>query len=278
MNSYIDSNINVNDGRTGKDANSILSSIHTFDASTRCTDATFQPCSPRALVNHKAVVDSFRSIYSINKDRGQGEAVAIGRYSEDVSYGGNPWYLTTLAAAEQLFDAVYQWENQSYIVVNSISLEFFRDLLPSISIGTYTKRSETFGSIVNAVRSYADGFITIVKDFTPNNGSMSEQFDKKTGSPKSAVHLTWSYAAFLGAAVRRAGIVLPTWGETRSTIVPSVCERAPVCNSNITFNLHNVTVSNEKIFVVGSITELANWSPAGGIPLRSPEVNSSDPI
>ncbi|WP_412509946.1 glycoside hydrolase family 15 protein, partial [Roseovarius sp. SYSU LYC5161] len=60
---YIDSNINVKDGRKGLDANSILSSIHTFDPNSKCTDSTFQPCSSRALANHKAVVDSFRSIY-----------------------------------------------------------------------------------------------------------------------------------------------------------------------------------------------------------------------
>ena len=64
---YIDSNINVNDGRTGKDVNSIISSIHTFDPEADCTDATFQPCSARALANHKAVTDSFRTIYAVNK-------------------------------------------------------------------------------------------------------------------------------------------------------------------------------------------------------------------
>jgi glucoamylase len=84
--SYIDSNINVNDGRTGKDANSLISSIHTFDPQSKCTDATFQPCSSRALANHKAVTDSFRSVYAINKGIPQGQAVAVGRYSEDVYY------------------------------------------------------------------------------------------------------------------------------------------------------------------------------------------------
>jgi glucoamylase len=83
---FIDSNINVNDGRTGKDANSLISSIHTFDPESNCTDATFQPCSSRALANHKAVTDSFRSVYAINEGIAQGQAVAVGRYSEDVYY------------------------------------------------------------------------------------------------------------------------------------------------------------------------------------------------
>lgn len=90
---YIDSNINVNEGRTGKDANSILASIHTFDPSAACDDSTFQPCSSRALANHKAVTDSFRS-YGINSGASAGSAVAVGRYIEDVYYNGNPWYVS----------------------------------------------------------------------------------------------------------------------------------------------------------------------------------------
>jgi glucoamylase len=85
---YIVSNINVNTGRTGKDANSILSSLQTFDINAGCDDATFQPCSPRMLANHKAVADSFRSTYAINKGISAGSAVSIGRYSEDVYYNG----------------------------------------------------------------------------------------------------------------------------------------------------------------------------------------------
>ncbi|KAH6873910.1 putative glucoamylase GMY2 [Thelonectria olida] len=266
---YIDSNINVKDGRTGKDANSILSSIHTFDPRSKCTDATFQPCSARALANHKAVVDSFRSIYSVNKGRSQGQAAAVGRYSEDVYYDGNPWYLTTLAAAEQLYSAIYQWKKQGSITINDISLPFFRDLLPKISTGTYGKNTKTFTAIIKAVQSYADGFVALIDQYTPADGSLAEQFDKNTGAPKSAVHLTWSYAAFVAAAERRTGIVPPTWGETRANTVPSVCEPAPACDSEMTFNLGNVTVSNQKIFVVGSISELANWSPADGIPLQA---------
>lgn len=91
--SYIDSNINlVHDvDRTGKDANSILASIHVFDPEAACDDSTFQPCSSKALANHKAVVDSFRNLYSVNHGIKKGSAVAIGRYAEDIYYDGNPW-------------------------------------------------------------------------------------------------------------------------------------------------------------------------------------------
>lgn len=81
----------ANNGRSGLDANSLLGSIHTFDPSAACDDVTFQPCSSRALSNHKLVVDSFRSVYSINSGITAGSAAAIGRYPEDSYQGGNPW-------------------------------------------------------------------------------------------------------------------------------------------------------------------------------------------
>lgn len=40
---FIVANINQNNGRTGKDANSILSSIQTFDPAAGCDATTFQP-------------------------------------------------------------------------------------------------------------------------------------------------------------------------------------------------------------------------------------------
>lgn len=84
-------NINDNNGRSGKDANTLLGSIHTFDPAANCDDSTFQPCSPKALANHKVLTDSFRSIYAINSGVAEGTAIAVGRYPEDVYQGGNPW-------------------------------------------------------------------------------------------------------------------------------------------------------------------------------------------
>lgn len=87
--SYILSN--TEGGRSGKDINSILTSTHMFDLDVGCDAATFQPCSDLALANHKAVTDSFRSVYPINKGIPAGVGIAVGRYSEDVYMGGNPW-------------------------------------------------------------------------------------------------------------------------------------------------------------------------------------------
>lgn len=80
---------NTGGGRSGKDANTVLASIHTFDPEAGCDDVTFQPCSDKALSNLKVYVDAFRSIYDINSGISSDAAVATGRYPEDSYYNGN---------------------------------------------------------------------------------------------------------------------------------------------------------------------------------------------
>ncbi|KAK6955353.1 glycoside hydrolase 15 protein [Daldinia eschscholtzii] len=222
---YALANINVNNGRSAKDGNSILASIHNFDPALGCDAATFQPCSDRALSSHKVVVDAFRDIYSINAGIPIGSAIAVGRYPEDVYYNGNPWYLLTLAAAEQLYDALYVWQTTGSITVTSTSLSFFRDLIPNIQAGTYKADDDTYTTIYNAVYLYADGFVNVVSQYAESDGAMAEQYERSSGTPLSARDLTWSYAAFLTAAARRAGIVPPSWAGSGSsaTSVPGVC-------------------------------------------------------
>ncbi|GJN74336.1 glucoamylase precursor [Purpureocillium lilacinum] len=227
---YARANINVNNGRAGKDANTILASIHSFDPKLGCDAATFQPCSDRALSNHKATVDSFRT-YKINSGLGKGKAAAVGRYIEDVYYNGNPWYLATLAAAEQLYDALYVWKQAGSVAVTDTSLAFFQDLVPGAAKGTYASGSATFTSIVDAVSAYADGFVNIVATYAAANGSLAEQFSKDDGHPMSARDLTWSYAAFLTAAARRAGVVPPSWANDKATSVPGTCSATSVVGS-----------------------------------------------
>ncbi|KAK7430540.1 glycoside hydrolase 15 protein [Neonectria magnoliae] len=227
---YIDANINTNDGRTGKDANTVLAAIHNFDPSLGCDDATFQPCSQKSLANLKQVVDSFR-FYNINSGISAGTAIAIGRYSEDSYYNGNPWYLNTLAVAEQLYDAIYVWKKAGSITVSDTSLSFFKDLSSSVSAGTYSSSSSTYTTLLNAASTYADGFVNIISKYAATNGSMAEQFSKNNGTPLSADDLTWSYAAFLTAAARRAGVVPPSWASGSSSSVPGTCQATSIAGS-----------------------------------------------
>lgn len=154
-------NSNFGGDRSGKDTNSILATIHIFDRKAGCDDIMFQPCSSRALANHKIVTDSFRSAYTINHGIPRGKPIAVGRYAEDVYYGGNPWYLTTFAAAEQLYDAIYQWKRLGEVSITNISLLFFKDIYEDAQVGSYRSSSSAFAAIIDAVRVYADGYLDI---------------------------------------------------------------------------------------------------------------------
>lgn len=302
--------MDVSHGRAGKDANTILAPIHAFDPALGCDAATFQPCSDRALANHKATVDSFRT-YSINKGAGRGKAAAVGRYIEDVYYGGNPWYLTTLAAAEQLYDAVYVWKQAGSVAVTDTSLAFFRDLVPGAAVGTYSRGSSAFAAIVDAVSDYADGFVAVAAAYTATNGSLAEQYSRDDGRPLSARDLTWSYAALLTAAARRAGVVPPSWSAGSAPSLPQTClatsaagsyapatvtsfppsqtpvtgtptTSAPACKTAtavaVTFRAMARTAYGQTIKMVGSADALGGWDTGRAVALDASEYAPASPV
>lgn len=302
--SYIKSNINLKLARTGKDINSVLASIHNFDASATCDDNTFQPCSSRALANHKAVVDSFRTIYPINKGLPSGYAVAVGRYAEDVFFGGNPWYLATFAAAEQLYNALHQWSNTGSITIDSVSQPFFADHIPNIGQGTYAANSQTYNSIITTIKAYADGFLNITETYAPASGALSEQYSRQNGTQLSAADLTWSYAAFLTVNARRTGQYPANWLTSTGTNLPSKCQPSSATGTYssvtvtafptgtaspttttcatptsiaVTFNEVVTTTYGNVVFITGSIPQLGNWStsPDARIPLSSSKYTDS---
>jgi glucoamylase len=145
-------------------------------------------------------------------------------------------------------------------------------------VGTYAKQSTTYSSIMDAVRSYADGYMAIVQKYAPSNGGLSEQFNKADGSPLSAVDLTWSYAAFLTATERRNGVVSQSWGEPSNNVQPQVCTGSPACNSKTTFNVLANTNFGQNISVVGQLTQLGNWAPASAQALSASQYTISNPL
>lgn len=305
--------VNGGESRSGKDLNSVLASIHTFDPAVGCDSVTFQPCSDKALSNHKAYVDSFRDVYDINKGTEQGKAVAVGRYSEDVYYNGNPWYLANFAAAEQLYDAIYVWKKQESIEVTELSLPFFKDLIPDISTGTYEPSSDTYQQILDAVSAYADGFIDVAAKYTPSDGSLAEQYTRESGEPISAKDLTWSYAAFLSAADRRAGIVPNGWSAENGNKLPDSCSAIQVAGTYtqatattfppnqtpnpaaeapspfptacadstqvfVTFRAKVATEWGQSVKVVGNVPQLGDWNVAKAPRLSASAYTSSNPL
>jgi len=269
---------NTGGGRSGKDANTALASTHTFDPEAGCDATTFQPCSDKALSSLKVYVDSFRSIYGINSGIASDAPVATGRYSEDVYFNGNPWYITTAAVAEQLYDALIVWQQQGEITVTTTSLAFFQQLYPSIQVGTYSSSTidpsslatTTFDSLIAAVRSYADGFLAINAKYTPSNGGLSEQYDRNEGTPLSAYDLTWSYASTLTAFAARRGAVPASWGAN-GLVVPSTCSPYAGPTVQVTFNIYAETQFGENVYITGSINALQNWSPDNALALSYTE-------
>ncbi|KAF5345299.1 hypothetical protein D9758_008451 [Tetrapyrgos nigripes] len=261
---------NTGGGRSGKDANTVLASIHTFDAAAGCDAVTFQPCSDRALSNLLNYVSAFRSIYGINSGIPANQGVATGRYPEDSYMGGNPWYLATLAVSEQLEDALIVWKQQGSLQITDTSLAFFQLFSSSVSTGTYAASTSTFTTLTAAIKNYADSFVGVVAKFTPANGGLAEQYDRNNGNPVSAVDLTWSYAATLTAIDARNGVVPASWGAKGLT-VPAQCNRntgggggGGADTVSVTFNIFG-----ENIFLTGSVDQLQNWSPDNAIPLNA---------
>ncbi|KAH9936549.1 glucoamylase [Fomitopsis serialis] len=250
---------NTGGGRSGKDANTVLASIHTFDPAAGCDDTTFQPCSDKALSNVKVYVDSFRSIYTINNGISADAAVATGRYPEDSYYDGNPWYLCTLAVAEQLYDALIVWDALGELNVTSTSLAFFSQFDSSVATGTYASDSDEYSTLTSAVQAFADGFVEQVAQYTPSNGSLSEQYSKSDGSPLSAYDLTWSFAAALTAFEARAGNKYGSWGAAglNATCSGSGSGEDTVA---VTFTVDYDTEYGENLYITGSVDALENWS------------------
>lgn len=118
--------------------------------------------------------------------------------------------------------------------MTSVSLPFFQAIYSSAAVGTYTSSTSTYTALIGAVKTYADGYMSIVQKYTPSNGALSEQFDKNSGTPLSAADLTWSYAALLTAVAARNQAGLPaSWGETSASSVPGSCYATSVIGTYV---------------------------------------------
>ncbi|KAG1742317.1 glycoside hydrolase family 15 protein [Suillus paluster] len=259
---------NTGGGRSGRDANTVLASIHVFDVEAGCDGVTFQPCSDVALSNLKVYVDSFREIYNINTGIPAHEAVATGRYPEDVYQGGNPWYLTTFAVAEQLYDALIVWSNEGSLTVTDVSFPFFQQFDSSIMPGTYSCSTPTYSTLTTAIKKFADGFVSTAAKYTPSGGGLAEQYSRSNGTPTSAVDLTWSYASALTMFNARAGLTSASWGAAGLMVSPT-CSTSKAATVPVVFNVNATTVLGQNIYLTGSVGALSDWNTADAILMSS---------
>ncbi|KAF2733382.1 1, 4-alpha-D-glucan glucohydrolase [Polyplosphaeria fusca] len=304
---YAMANMGIEQNRTGVDANTVLASISTFDPEAGCDDTLFQPCSPRALANLKVYVDAFRGIYTINAGVKPSKGVATGRYDNDVYYYGNPWYLTTLAVAEQLYDAIQQWSTLNSITITSVDLAFWQSIYPSAKVGTVKKlRGATYGKsqfnkMLDAVLAFADSFVEVALAHTPADRRLAEQFSRENGTAVSARDLTWSYASFVTMHSARLSATTeypqnPSWGAPKAPKVPAQCvvssvtgtyrpataagapEGAGGCTRIITFNLEASTFYGENIYLSGNGSDLGEYRQEDALALSADEYTEAAPL
>jgi glucoamylase len=169
-------NLNLVDGQRtkddGLDTATLLAFLHTKHTPWKSFDDDF------VLNTVHGIDQQFSYIYPINWNH-PGMGTAIGRYSGDSYYGGNPWFLTTLAFAE-------------------FNYELAAEKLQS---GDPAAQAEA-----EQLMAHGDSYLSRVRLHMDAQGAMSEQMNRNTGYMLSAHDLTWSYAAWLTAALSRENL------------------------------------------------------------------------
>jgi glucoamylase len=154
-------------------------------------------------------------LYTINSGLASYLGTAIGRYPEDTYNGngnsqGNPWFICTNAFAELYYRAINEWTKAGSVTVDSTSVSFFQKFDSTAVSGTkYTVGTTAFTNLVQSVATGADKFFSTVQFHASTNGSMSEQYNRDTGSMTGARDLTWSHASLISASKAKAGTPAP---------------------------------------------------------------------
>lgn len=136
--------------------------------------------------------DRFAQLYPINHARPRDHAPLLGRYEDDAYFGGNPWHVTTLAAAELHYRLASRLADAAVLEATPRNAAF-------------RERLERAGGAV----ARGDMFVRALRPFIAADGAMAEQIDRVTGQPVSARHLSWSYAALITAAAARERVLTP---------------------------------------------------------------------
>lgn len=180
----------------GLDTAVILAALH-----ARVPRGILSFTDERLLATAHALEQAFSQAYAINAKR-EGQAVAIGRFTDDRYFGGNPWYLTTAAFAELHYRVAAAIEAKGELRVTPRNRAF---LGVNLAAGTIVKARSAGGqAMIAALRRKGDDYLALLRKYVGSQGEMSEQFDRDAGVPVSAYDLSWSYAAFLSAVRARS--------------------------------------------------------------------------
>lgn len=162
---------------------------------------------PKVQATVTALENLFRKEYPINHIENLG--LAYGRYKGDVYFGGNPWPLITAYYAQFYYRLAGAMADGKTFKLTADNREFARALLPELSANP--RREDLMTACVNK----ADRILARLREFTPADGQMYEQLDKKTGAPVSSRGIGWSHSAFIGAVLERKAALkkMPSYHE-----------------------------------------------------------------
>lgn len=158
----------------------------------------------------EALESMFGALYPINAAHSD-LGTAIGRYKEDVYYGGNPWILTTAAFAEWNYRMAGAIASSKHFVLTGVQADYITRALAQASMTSVVSANMNLAAdehlraqAVAALKLRGDAFMKRIRQAAGVTGYLAEQFDLKTGEMLSARDLSWSYAAFMRASEARA--------------------------------------------------------------------------
>lgn len=200
-----------NGRRSGLDAAVLLASLHSHDLEIdKYSDVPFDINDYHILNTINAMTSDMRLRYPINRDKIGKPSVgaALGRYPEDIYDGvgtseGNPWFISTLSAAEVIFKTIYKLliRNQD-LFINKYNQDFYGSFI-KFDIDELELllpyNSAKYNNALQNLFDFGDSYLKVVKDHADKDGHLSEQFNKYTGYMQGAKDLTWSYSAFWNA-------------------------------------------------------------------------------
>ncbi|KAI0250155.1 Six-hairpin glycosidase-like protein [Lactifluus subvellereus] len=203
-------------GRSGYGSAPLTVSVYNFDPSLGCDDATFQPCSPRALSSLKVVGEHFKQFFPLSRNFTEDQPPYYGFFTEDRFIGGHPQFFASFNSAEQLYYSLTTWDIIGYIDVTPVSLKFWQQFDRSISVKRYAKGSSGYKVLTDYARGWANKIVLQLAKSTPADYVLVECVNKETGEPYGPRGMIRSLAAALGVIDAWKGVKPPNWGHTIS--------------------------------------------------------------
>lgn len=181
------------------DASTFLAVLHSGVGSF-----SYHHSDSRILNTVTALVKKFKEIYSINSEH---VGVGIGRYEEDVYFGGQPWFLLTAALSEFYYELAFKFKTANKVEITDTNKSFFTDTLSlGLETGDYSD-TKTVAKVIAKLITLGDENLERIRIHSGGTLQLDEQFGRDSGYMTGAPHLTWSYGAFLTAVNARLKLI-----------------------------------------------------------------------